>query len=277
LSVNILFNNIGIEQAQALADVLKEHATLKSLCGNKGNETELDMSGKPNQRLGAEGAIMLAPEIADNGALTSLNMSANGPKGAEAGKALGDAVAANTSLKELDISGGQYDSQMCDAEFVKTFSVGLRDNRALAYFNISKNGLSVAGAKVLGEALRGNQVMTEINISSNYLGKASRYGDTDISGVVVFAGAIPDMGALSKLIFGGDPDAAGRPYEPATLEVGMTEADFGNKNLGVGGAIVISAWISHKDNRAMTSLCLASTGLGVEGAKLIAAVLPKCT
>jgi hypothetical protein len=31
------------------------------------------------------------------------------------------------------------------------------------------------------------------------------------------------------------------------------------------------------DMGAMTSLCLASTGLGVEGAKLIAAVLPKCT
>jgi hypothetical protein len=75
--VNVLFNDIGTEQAQALANVLKEHATLKSLCGNKGNETELDMSGKTFKRLGAEGAIMLAPEIADNGALTSLDISDN--------------------------------------------------------------------------------------------------------------------------------------------------------------------------------------------------------
>jgi Ran GTPase-activating protein (RanGAP) involved in mRNA processing and transport len=73
-SVNVLFNDIGAEQAHALANVLKEHATLKSLCGNKGNETELDMSGK---NIGADGAIMLAPEIADNGALTSLNLSSN--------------------------------------------------------------------------------------------------------------------------------------------------------------------------------------------------------
>ena len=74
VSVNILNNSIGTEQAQNLATVLKEHPTLKSLCGNKGDETELDMSGK---NMGADGAIMLAPEIVANGALTSLNVSNN--------------------------------------------------------------------------------------------------------------------------------------------------------------------------------------------------------
>jgi hypothetical protein len=76
--VNVLFNGIGTEQAQALANILKEHATLKSLCGNTGNERELDMSGKPGRRLGAEGAIMLAPEIADNGAISQFTFSVDG-------------------------------------------------------------------------------------------------------------------------------------------------------------------------------------------------------
>ena len=76
-SVNILFNGIGTKQAQVLANILKEHATLKSLCGNMGDEMELDMSGKPNKRLDAGGAIMLAPEIAKNGALTKLDISEN--------------------------------------------------------------------------------------------------------------------------------------------------------------------------------------------------------
>ena len=75
LSVNLLKNKICVEQAKALASILKEHPTLKSLCGNSGEETELDMSGK---KIGAEGAIMLAPEIADNGAMTSLNLASNG-------------------------------------------------------------------------------------------------------------------------------------------------------------------------------------------------------
>jgi hypothetical protein len=54
--------------------MIKEHPTLKSLCGNRGDETELDMSGKMD---GAGDAVMLVPDIIDNGALTSLNVSNN--------------------------------------------------------------------------------------------------------------------------------------------------------------------------------------------------------
>ena len=53
-----------------------------------------------------------------------------------------------------------------------------------------------------------------------------------------------DKGALSALIFGGDGDyydsEQGKRVkcEPATLKVGMTEANFSNKNLGAAGAII---------------------------------------
>jgi hypothetical protein len=57
----------------------------------------------------------------------------------------------------------------------------------------------------------------------------------------------------------------------------MTEANFSNKNLGAGGYIIISAWLTHKDNGAMTSLSLASNYFDAEGAKVYAAFLPKCT
>jgi hypothetical protein len=73
-SVNLLKNRIRINQAEALASMLKEHPALKSLCGNKGNETELDMSDKMD---GAEDAIMLAAEIVDNGAILSVNLLHN--------------------------------------------------------------------------------------------------------------------------------------------------------------------------------------------------------
>jgi hypothetical protein len=49
--------------------------------------------------------------------------------------------------------------------------------------------------------------------------------------------------------------------EPATLEVGMTEADFSNKNLGIRGAIIISAWITHKDKGALTVLDISANKL----------------
>jgi hypothetical protein len=73
-SVNLLKNDIGVDQAKALAHILKEHPTLKSLCGNKGDETELDMSSKMS---GAGDAIMLVAEIIDNGALIKLDISNN--------------------------------------------------------------------------------------------------------------------------------------------------------------------------------------------------------
>jgi hypothetical protein len=88
LSVNLLKNGIGVEQARALVIILTEHPTLKSLCGNNGDETELDMSGKMK---GVEDAIMLAAEIVDNGALTSLNLSSNNLM-AEGGKIVAEAI-----------------------------------------------------------------------------------------------------------------------------------------------------------------------------------------
>jgi hypothetical protein len=63
-----------MEQAKALANILTEHPTLKSLCGNSGEEIELDIRGK---NIGVKGAVMLAPEITGNGALTSLKLASN--------------------------------------------------------------------------------------------------------------------------------------------------------------------------------------------------------
>jgi hypothetical protein len=74
LSINLLKNDIGTDQVETLVNMLKDHPTLKSLCGNRGDETELDMSGK---KLGTNGAIMLAAEIIGNGALSKLDVRKN--------------------------------------------------------------------------------------------------------------------------------------------------------------------------------------------------------
>jgi hypothetical protein len=73
-SVNLLSNGMGIDQAKALASILKGHPTLKSLCGHKGDETMLDMTDKCSSSTVSSVlvAIMLAPEIAGNGAMTKL-------------------------------------------------------------------------------------------------------------------------------------------------------------------------------------------------------------
>jgi hypothetical protein len=109
-SVNLLLNDIGVDQAEDLVGIFKEHPTLKSLCGNMGNETELDMSGKMR---GAGDAIMLVAEIVDNGAISSFTFSGNddmvigmGPYRFYDGNWKdAPAVTMETSMTEADFSG----------------------------------------------------------------------------------------------------------------------------------------------------------------------------
>jgi Ran GTPase-activating protein (RanGAP) involved in mRNA processing and transport len=130
--------------AKALAEGLKcnQVMTELKLAGNSmgqrsgGWDAESDMSG----------VIALADAIPDMGALSILNMSKNGMKGTEAGKALGDALAMNTVLKELDLSGQPetsqpYARQNMDVAFVKAFAPGLSDNGALSSLNLASNCL----------------------------------------------------------------------------------------------------------------------------------------
>jgi hypothetical protein len=75
------------------------------------------------------------------------------------------------------------------------------------------------------------------------------------------------MGALSKFVFGGGGKVKNEhgnwvAAEPATLEVGMTEANFSNKNLGAGDAIIISAWLTHKDNGALSKFTFSGDESG---------------
>ena len=131
-------SKIGTEQAHNLVAILKEHPTLKSLCGNMGNETELNMSGKG---IGPVGAIMLAPEIVANGALVKLVLKDNRLAQKEAGKALGEMLASNTSLKVLDLSDNYGVGARDGPGFAQELAVGLRANGALASLDLSQNGI----------------------------------------------------------------------------------------------------------------------------------------
>ena len=92
--------------------------------------------------------------------------------------------------------------------------------RALVKFDISNNSIQSEGTKAFADALKDNQVMTELNLSSNEITDDGNYG-TDMSGVIAIGNAIPTMGA-------------------------------------------------------MTSLDISANSLGAEGAKHVAAAIPKC-
>jgi hypothetical protein len=111
-----------------------------------------------------EGIIAIANAIPDMRAMTKLDMSKNYFAGAAAGKAIGDMLTGNSTLKDLDLSGCHLDSYA-----VKGISKGLAGNVALYELILKDNKLATAEAgDALGEALEGNTVLKELDISGNY-------------------------------------------------------------------------------------------------------------
>jgi hypothetical protein len=141
-----------------------------------------------------------------------------------------------------------------------------KDKGALSVANVMGNKIGKEQLSKLQEIMRSKPNLVSL------CGIADDATEADLSGLgmdaddaAILASELPDKGALTKLTFGGDeygPSYYRKKPAPATLEVGMTELDFSNKNLGVGGATIISAWITHKDNGALLSLSLASNNIG---------------
>ena len=93
--------------------------------------------------------------------------------------------------------------------------------RALVKFDIGNNTILAAGGQALAAALKNNQVITELNVAGNQLGRKEAYGAADLSGVMDIANAIPTMRALATITV-GDKQAV-------TMTTTMTEADSGGK------------------------------------------------
>ena len=87
---------------------------------------------------------------------------------------------------------------------------------------------------MLAEALKGNNVMQELNISRIDLGRDSTF-DSDMSGVGAISDAIPTMGALETITF-GDKQAV-------TMKANMIKADLSGKELGASGATIVGAFL----------------------------------
>jgi hypothetical protein len=172
--------------------------------------------------------------------------------------------------------------------------------------DISKCELMAEGGKALAAGLKGNQVMTELNVADNRLGQnveAARYV-IDMSGVIALADVMPDMGAMSSVNVLGNSIGVEQAQEliknlqakdKLTTLCGFsgdeTELDLSNKNLSAGCAVLVANEIS--DMAAMSSftfgdkqgvtMTTAMTEANFSGklygneAQMVAAFLPKCT
>ena len=241
MSVNILGNDINVECANAFIEIMDSKASLKTLCGFSGNETELDLSQKD---LTAGCAVLVANEVKKNGVLASLNMSNNMLASKASGKALAEMLSSNSVLKELDVSkNAQYPRlRMRSADgpgFANELAVGISANGAVTSLNVSMNSIPVKNMnaiiaiveakpamKVLCTVPFRDKTITELNVSSQNLG---------VEGALVVSRYLVSNRALETITF-GDKQAV-------TMKADMIEADFSGKQLDVSGAIIVAAFL----------------------------------
>jgi hypothetical protein len=246
-SVNLLSNGMGIDQARALASILKGHPTLKSLCGNNGDETVLDMSGK--NVLPAD-AIMLAPEIAGNGAMTRMNISNNQLCGHwktpdfSGFKALAAAIEQHKLLTldtvdiTSDLSGAlDVSGQNLGTAGAKMMAAFIKGNGAILSVNLLKNDIGVEQARALVSILKEHPTLKSL------CGNSGDETELDMSGkmkgatdIIMLVPEMVDNGAISTLIVNSFP----LPIQDIKSKA---ELDFSGNRLKVEDAIVIAALI----------------------------------
>jgi hypothetical protein len=112
--------------------------------------------------------------------------------------------------------------------------------RALTTLILKDNRLLTPGAgKALSDMLAANTVLKELDVSgNNWMEMGSSKGDGPGFAKELAVG-ISDNGAISQFTFSGDV----RGNTPFTMEISMTEAYFSAKGLGLSGAIMVAAFL----------------------------------
>jgi hypothetical protein len=233
-----------------------------------GTEQKEDPGSKP------EGIIALANVIPDMGALSVLSLKSNCLCNKEAGKVLVEVLAANTVMKELDLSDNTGPGAWDGAGFAQELAVGIRDNGAMTKFDISNCSLMAEGGKALAAGLKGNQVLTELNVAENDLAILADRSDMDMSGVIALADILPDMRALLVLSLesnhlctaGGKALADGLKNNQVITELNISSNRLGYKTVYNSDGADMSSVIALADvipgMKAMSVLNLADNAIG---------------
>ena len=116
----------------------------------------LDRNDLTNSGKDMSGVMDIANAIPTMGALVKLLMAKNKIATKEAGEALGQALAKNSVLKELDISGDGYFEGIDGPGFAKGIADGIKNNGALTSLDLSSNDIGPEGAKHVAEAVKVN-------------------------------------------------------------------------------------------------------------------------
>jgi hypothetical protein len=238
-SLNLLSNRIPVEQVQELVEIMQAKENLTTLCGLSGMETELDLS---DQALGMGCGVLVANEIINNAALTKFDISKNSIR-AEGGKALAEALKGNQVIIELNMSSNHLGLNIgfgSDMSGVTALADVIPGMGAISLVNLLHNGIGTDQAKDFVDILKNHPTLKSLcgnkgnETELDMIGKMHGAGDA-----IMLVPDIIDNGVISKFTFSGE----GYGNKPVTMETSMTEADFSGSGLGVSGAIMLSAFL----------------------------------
>jgi Leucine-rich repeat (LRR) protein len=138
-------NGLCADGGKALAKGLKGNTVITEL-GISSNDLGENSDYEPDM----SGVIALADAIPDMTALSLLSLKDNRLATKEGGKALAQALASNSTLKELDVSSNNWQELDVSSDwmgdgpgFSQELAVGIKDNGALLSLNLSSNYIGV--------------------------------------------------------------------------------------------------------------------------------------
>jgi hypothetical protein len=303
-SINLLKNQIPVKQAQELVKIMQAKEKLATLCGLSRDETELDFSG---QYLGAGDAVLIANDISDMRALTSLNLAQNDlgqmvpPEGwrAEDGDGQAPWIHTDGTLVEEGMPEGSK------PEAIIAVANAIPDMRALSIANVMGNSIGKEMRSKLQEIMHSNPNLVSL------CGIADDATEADLSGLgmdaddaIILASELPNKRALSSLNLANNMigrlscpegwqtmNSNGKQYFKTATQNWATDLPPGAKPEGVialANAIpdmraLAKLVFSGDDNSksvtmetTMTVADFSGKGLGKSGAIMLSAFLPKC-
>ena len=233
-----------------LVDLLGKHLDLSSL-------TELSLSFDGSAA--AVGAESLSQALAANSSLTNLDLRMNsiGDTGAES---LSQALAVNSSLTKLVLCGNSIGDTGAES-----LSQALAVNSSLTKLVLSGNSIGDTGAEFLSQALAVNASLTNLNLCFNSIGA---------TGAEFLSQALAVNSSLTKLYLRrnsiGDTGAESLS-QALTVNSSLTNLDLGGNSIGDTGAESLSQALTV--NYSLTNLYLGGNSIGDTGAEFLSQAL----
>ncbi len=235
--------NIGVKDAEAIAQILKGNTTL----------TKLDLG---SNKIGEAGAIAIVESLKGNTTLTTLNLAGNSIGDAGA-RAVAESLRGNTTLSTLEL----WNNNIGEAGAVAVAKI-LKGNTTLTKLHLGSNNIGDAGARAVAESLKGNITLTTLDLGNNKIGDASAVavakilkGNTTLTELYLWDNKIGEAGARAVA-------------ESLKGNTTLTTLNLGFNSIGNAGVIAFAE--SLKGNTTLTTLYLWDNKIGEAGARAVA-------